>query len=75
MKATLYNFLKKSISYNKQKEIYNFGVENDTPEKIDLLIENSGTSKYCANQMTQYLIGDGFGDAVCGGALRSSFSV
>lgn len=48
MKATLYNFLKKSFSYNKQKEIYNFGTENDTPEKIDLLIENSGTAKYCA---------------------------
>lgn len=63
MKATLYNFLKKSFSYNKQKEIYNFGVENDTPEKIDLLIENSGTAKYCANQMAQYLIGAGFGEA------------
>lgn len=63
MKATLYNFIKKTFNFNKQKEVYNFGVDNDAPEKIDLLIENAGTAKYCANQMTQYLIGKGFGDA------------
>ena len=54
MRATLYNFLKKSFSYNKQKEIYNFGIENDTPEKIDLLsamIAMANTNKTVAQSL------------------------
>lgn len=62
MIATLYNFLKKTTKFNNQKEIYNFGEDNDMPEKVDLLIENSSTAKYCSNQMVQYLIGKGIGE-------------
>lgn len=62
MIATIFSFLKKSNNYNKQQEIYNFGEENNTPEKIDILIENSSTAKYCTNQMVQYLIGKGIGE-------------
>ena len=53
MIATLYNFLKKTTKFNNQKEIYNFGEENNMPEQVDLLIENSSTAKYCSNQMVQ----------------------
>jgi hypothetical protein len=62
MKATLYSFFKKAFKFNKQLEIYNFGVENNIPENLDLLIDNAGTAKYCANQMVQYLIGKGLGE-------------
>jgi hypothetical protein len=59
----LSKIFKKETSFNKKDEVYFNGADNDYPETIDRLINNSVTAKTCTNLMIQYLIGKGFGEA------------
>lgn len=61
-KATLTEFIKRVISYDKKLEIFSNGINNDYPEKIERLINNSVTAKQSSGTMTSFLTGKGFGE-------------
>lgn len=46
--------------FNKRKDIFNFGVDNDYPTNIKKLINSSVTAKSCANLIGSFLYGKGF---------------
>ncbi|UAB85683.1 hypothetical protein INR75_06625 [Zunongwangia sp. SCSIO 43204] len=48
--------------FDKKNEIYKNGVDNDYPELIESLIDNSVTASRCAALMASYISGKGFGD-------------
>ena len=46
--------------YNKRKDVFNFGSDNDYPTNIKKLINSSVTAKSCANLVGSFLYGKGF---------------
>ena len=60
--AQLIDIAKKKTTWNKQVEIYNNGDDNQYPERIERLINNSVTAKMASGIMTQYLVGKGLGE-------------
>lgn len=61
--AILKKVFKKDTSFSKKDEVFYNGEDNDYPEIVDRLINNSVTALTCSNLMIQYLIGKGFGEA------------
>lgn len=63
MKVTVFEIVKRLVSWDKKLEIYQNGEDNLYPERIDRLINNSVTAKMASEMMVQYIIGKGFGEA------------
>ena len=61
-KATLEEFIKRVVTYDKKLNIFSNGEDNNYPELIERLINNSVTAKQSANTMTTFLTGKGFGE-------------
>ena len=61
MQVKLIDIFKRLVSYDKKLEVYKNGEDNNYPERIDRLINNSVTAKTASNIMTQFLIGKGLG--------------
>lgn len=61
--AKLVELYKRSFGIESgQTEIYHNGADNDYPERVERVINNSVTAKLGANKMCEFLIGKGFGD-------------
>ena len=63
MKVTVFEIVKRLVTWDKKLEIYQNGADNLYPERIDRLINNSVTAKMASEMMVQYLLGKGFGEA------------
>jgi hypothetical protein len=50
----------KAISKDKRKNVYTNGIDDNYPERIELIINNSVTAKMGANKMASFIIGNGF---------------
>lgn len=48
--------------YDKRAGIHHNGVDNNYPELVESAIANSVTARSCADLMSSYLVGKGFGD-------------
>lgn len=64
MKVKLIDILKKAVKFDKKAKIFRNGEDNAYPETQDRLINNSVTAKMASLLMIQYLIGEGFGEAL-----------
>lgn len=62
LKVNLYNIFKRDEKEDKKLKVYNSGIANDYPERIERLITNSVTAKQAANTMTAFIAGQGFGE-------------
>ena len=60
-KGQLIEFFKREITFNKNESYYENGQNDDYSERIERLINNSGTAKQCASTMAVFLTGKGFG--------------
>jgi hypothetical protein len=58
----LIDIVKRKTAFNKKAEFYENGHDNQYPERIDGIINNSVTSKMATNLMIQYLLGRGYGE-------------
>lgn len=63
MKVTVFEIVKRLVTWNKKLEVYQNGEDNLYPERIDRTINNSVTAKMASEMMVQYVIGKGFGEA------------
>jgi hypothetical protein len=63
MKVTVFDIVKRLVTWDKKLEIYQNGEDNAYPERIDRIINNSVTAKMASEMMVQYLIGKGFGES------------
>jgi hypothetical protein len=63
IKVSLLSIAKKLIKWDGKLEIYTNGEDNDYPERMERLKNNSITAVMASRVMTQYLIGKGFGEA------------
>jgi len=63
MKVTVFEIVKRLVTWDKKLEIYQNGADNLYPERIDRLINNSVTAKMASEMMVQYILGKGFGEA------------
>lgn len=61
--TSLLNIYKKIITWDKKLAIYKNGDDNNYPERMERLKNNSVTAKMASDIMVQYLIGKGFGEA------------
>lgn len=50
------------ISKGKRKNVYTNGIDDNYPERIELLINNSVTGKMAYNKMSSFIVGKGFVD-------------
>lgn len=50
------------ISKNKRKNVYINGTDDNYPERIERVINNSVTAKMGANKMASFIVGKGFAD-------------
>ncbi len=64
--ASLLELVKRKTEFKKSKQVIFNGLENDYPERVERLIENSITAKSAAKLFRQYIIGKGFGDDLNG---------
>jgi hypothetical protein len=60
--AFLEIFKNKGAKYDKTLKIHKNGVDNNYPDLVETLIENSVTATLSANLMASYISGKGFGD-------------
>ncbi|SOC79820.1 hypothetical protein SAMN06296241_1357 [Salinimicrobium sediminis] len=60
--AFLEIFKSKEAKYDKTLKIHRNGVDNNYPDLVEALIENSVTATLSANLMASYISGKGFGD-------------
>lgn len=60
--AFLEIFKNKGAKYDKTLKIHKNGVDNNYPDLVEALIENSVTATLSANLMASYISGKGFGD-------------
>lgn len=61
MKATLAEIVRRNfVKYDKQAGIYNNGVDNAYPQRVERIINNSVTAKACADKAKSFFVGDGF---------------
>jgi hypothetical protein len=63
MKVDILNIIKKVVKWSGKLEIYTNGEDNDYPERVDRLINNSITAKMASDLMLQYILGSGLGIA------------
>lgn len=50
----------KPIPKGKRKNVYTNGIDDNYPERVDLIINNSVTAKMACNKMASFIIGHGF---------------
>jgi len=60
--ANLVELYKRLVSFDKKMGVYTNGDDNNYPERIEIIINNSVTAKACAGLMRKHIIGKGFGD-------------
>ena len=58
----LFELAKRLIKFDKQLGVYHNGVDNNYPERVERIINNSATAKPSAKLFRKYIIGKGFGD-------------
>ncbi len=58
----LFNREIKAIDKNKRKNVYINDVDDNYPERIERVINNSVTAKMGANKMASFIVGKGFAD-------------
>ena len=58
--AKLIELAKRLISFDKSLGVYANGIDNDYPERVERIINNSATAKPCAKLFRKYLVGKGF---------------
>lgn len=63
MKIDILDIVKKVVKWDDKLEIYINGEDNNYPERVDRLKNNSITAKMASDMMTQYIIGGGLGNA------------
>ena len=60
-RAKLIELFKRPVQYDKTLKIYLNGFNNEYPERIERLTNNSVTAKQCSNMLSQFLAGKGWG--------------
>lgn len=63
MRVDILDIIKKVVRWDKKLEIYTNGEDNQYPERVERLINNSITAKMASDLMLQYIIGGGLGQA------------
>jgi ribosomal protein L17 len=63
MKVDILDLIKNVVKWDSKLEIYTNGSDNNYPERVDRLINNSITAKMASDLMIQYIIGGGLGNA------------
>ena len=63
MKVSIVDIVKNIFVWDKKLEIYTYGEDNAYPLRVDLLRNNSITTKMASELMINYIIGNGFGIA------------
>lgn len=63
MRVSILEIVKNVVKWDKKLEVYTNGEDNEYPERIDRLINNSITAKMASDLMIQYVIGSGLGNA------------
>lgn len=58
--AELIEIVKRSVSFDKKLSVYVNGDDNNYPERVERIINNSVTAKSCAHLMKKFIIGKGF---------------
>ena len=58
----LKDLFRREIKAVDKQNIYTNGVDNNYPQRMELLIDNSVTAKMSANKMADFIIGKGFKD-------------
>ena len=58
----LFELAKRLIKYDKQLGVYHNGIDNNYPERVERIINNSATAKPAAKLFRKYIVGKGFGD-------------
>lgn len=58
--ATLVEVVKRLVSFDTKLGVYTNGDDNNYPERMERIINNSVTAKQCASLMRKYIIGKGF---------------
>ena len=61
-KTSILEIEKNEVKFDNKLEIYKNGYDNQYPERVDRLINNSVTAKMATNLMIQYLLGKGYGE-------------
>ena len=60
----LFDLAKRLIKFDKQLGVYHNGVDNNYPERVERIINNSATAKPSAKLFRKYITGKGFGDVL-----------
>ena len=73
MKLSLAEIIKRNVvKLDKEKGIYNNGIDNSYPQRVERLINNSVTAKCAADKLKSFIIGDGFSDESLNSIVVSS---
>ena len=73
MKLSLAEIIKRNVvKLDKEKGIYNNGIDNSYPQRVERLINNSVTAKCAADKLKSFIIGDGFSDESLNSVVVSS---
>ena len=73
MKLSLAEIIKRNVvKLDKEKGIYNNGIDNSYPQRVERLINNSVTAKCAADKLKSFIIGDGFADESLNSVVVSS---
>ena len=59
-RSSIVELFTRLISFEKKDNIYTNGDDNNYPERIERIINNSTTSKMCANKLGTFIYGKGF---------------
>ena len=60
----LFELAKRLIKFDKQLGVYHNGIDNNYPERVERIINNSATAKPAAKLFRKYIVGKGFGDVL-----------
>lgn len=60
----LFELAKRLIKFDKQLGVYHNGIDNNYPERVERIINNSATAKPAAKLFRKYVVGKGFGDVL-----------
>ncbi len=60
IRSTLVELFSRFIDVNEKTNIYNNGSDNNYPERIERVVNNSTTAKNASNKMASYIFGKGF---------------
>lgn len=60
MRSKLIDLFTRVITKNDKTEVFNSGIDNNYPERIEAIINNSVTAKLSAGKMADYILGQGF---------------